>query len=146
MISTFMRADGGDVVEDDVIGATSDDVSRGAASVVVKPVLGCVAAAAVVGAGVVVAVVGDGGADVVSTTTGIVVVVSDVADKVVDAIATGDGEGASTAASTSRRCRVMGAAISTTGAATLAAPHCSFCSILRRSCLWIIGVNDFWLE
>jgi len=140
-----MRADGGAVVEDDVIGAASDVVSRGAASVVVKPVLGCVDAAAVVGAGVVVAVVGDGGADVVSTTTGIVVV-SDVADEVVDAIAMGDGEGASTAASTSRRCRVMGAAASTTGAATLAAPHCSFCSILRRSCLWIIGVNDFWLE
>lgn len=88
---------------------------------------------AVVGAGV-----DDGGAtDVVSTTTGVDVSNSEVITGVdvaasVDATATVEGDGASLA-STSRRCRVMGAAGWTTGAPTFSTPHCSFCSILRKS-------------
>jgi hypothetical protein len=67
LIVSWIRATGGDVVKDEVIGAAS----RGAALVVVKAMLCCVTAAVVVGAGVVVAVVGG---------------VSYVADEVVDAI------------------------------------------------------------
>lgn len=133
MISTFMRADGGGVVVvvDDDVGAT-DVVSCGAVSVDARPVVGRVSAA-VVGAGVVIVAVGDvGAADVVSTTTGVDVTDADEAASV-DEITTGEGDGASTA-TTSRRCRVMGGAAATTGASTFAAPHCSFCSILRRSC------------